>query len=78
MKNSTDQGFDQAYNAQAVVDQASLLVVGNRVTNHPNDKNETLPDLGCGPGRCGPPQGRGGRQRFLQRHQHHWSGSARD
>jgi len=43
MKNSTDQGFNQAYNVQAVVDQATLLVVGNRVTNHPNDKKKRCP-----------------------------------
>ena len=53
MKNSTDQGFNQAYNAQAVVDQATMLVVGNRVTNHPNDKNETLPDLDAVPAAVG-------------------------
>ena len=56
MKNSTDQGFNQAYNAQAVVDQATLLVVGNRVTNHPNDKNETLPDLDAVPAAVGRPK----------------------
>ena len=60
MKNSTDQGFDQAYNAQAVVDQATLLVVGNRVTNHPNDKNETLPDLDAIPPAVGRPQAAAG------------------
>jgi hypothetical protein len=60
MKNSTDQGFNQAYNAQAVVDQATLLVVGNRVTNHPNDKNETLPDLDAVPAAVGRPQAAAG------------------
>ena len=55
MKNSTDQGFNQAYNAQAVVDQATMLVVGNRVTNHPNDKHETLPDLDAVPAGVGRP-----------------------
>jgi transposase len=64
MKNSTDQGFDQAYNAQAVVDQATLLVVGNRVTNHPNDKNETLPDLDAVPAAVGRPQAAAGDHGF--------------
>ena len=64
MKNSTDQGFDQAYNAQAVVDQANLLVVGNRVTNHPNDKNETLPTLDAVPAAVGRPKAAAGDNGF--------------
>jgi transposase len=64
MKNSTDQGFDQAYNAQAVVDQANLLVVGNRVTNHPNDKNETLPTLDAVPVAVGRPKAAAGDNGF--------------
>ena len=40
MKNSTNAGFDQHYNVQAAVDQASLLVVAPAVSNHPNDKGE--------------------------------------
>ena len=64
MKNSTDHGFNQAYNAQAVVDQATLLVVGNRVTNHPNDKNETLPDLDAVPAAVGRPKAAAGDNGF--------------
>ncbi len=64
MKNSTDPGFDQAYNAQAVVDQATLLVVGNRVTNHPNAKNETLPTLDAVPAVVGRPQAAAGDNGF--------------
>ncbi len=45
MKNSTDQGFDQHYNAQVAVDHESLLVVGCRVTDHANDKQEAIPTL---------------------------------
>jgi transposase len=45
MKNSTDDGFDQHYNAQAVVDQASLLVVATSLSNHPNDQREVEPAL---------------------------------
>jgi hypothetical protein len=45
MKNSTDDGFDQHYNVQVAVDQASLLVVANSLSNHPNDKAEAEPTL---------------------------------
>jgi len=65
MKNSTNQGFDQAYNVQAVVDQATMLVVGNRVTNHPNDKNETLPDLDAVPAAVGRPKAAAGDNGFF-------------
>src|SRR5579864_546774 len=45
MKNSTDDGFDQHYNAQVAVDQASLLIVASSLSNHPNDKAEAQPTL---------------------------------
>jgi hypothetical protein len=45
MKNSTDNGFDQHYNAQAAVEQASFLIVAHSLSNHPNDKQEALPTL---------------------------------
>jgi transposase len=45
MKNSTDGGFDQHYNVQTVVDQASLLIVATALSNHPNDKREAEPAL---------------------------------
>jgi hypothetical protein len=45
MKNSTDEGFDQHYNAQAAVDQASLLIVAASLSNHPNDQKEAAPTL---------------------------------
>ncbi len=45
MKNSTDHGFDQHYNAQAAVEQDSCLIVANGLSNHPNDKAEALPTL---------------------------------
>jgi transposase len=38
-------GFEQAYNAQASVDVESLLITGNHVTNHTNDKKELKPSL---------------------------------
>ena len=45
MKNSTDDGFDQHYNVQVAVDQASLLIVANSLSNHPNAKREAEPTL---------------------------------
>ncbi len=45
MKNSTDEGFDQHYNAQVAVDQASLLIVATSLSNHPNDKQEAEPTV---------------------------------
>jgi len=45
MKNSTDEGFDQHYNVQAAVDQASLLIVATSLSNHPNDQQEAEPTL---------------------------------
>jgi transposase len=38
-------GFEQCYNAQACVDQASRLVVENHLTQQPNDKQEIKPAL---------------------------------
>lgn len=38
-------GFEQAYNAQAVVDTKSMLIVANHVTQHTNDKLEVNPAL---------------------------------
>jgi len=45
MKNSKDGGFDQHYNAQVAVDQESLLIVANTVSNHANDKREAVPTV---------------------------------
>jgi len=41
----TKDGFQQAYNAQASVETDSRLIVGPRVTNACNDKNQLGPDL---------------------------------
>ena len=38
-------GFEQAYNAQAAVDAATMLVVATRVTQAPNDKEQVTPML---------------------------------
>ena len=45
MKNSNNQSFDQHYNAQAAVEQSSILIVGNHLSDHPNDKQEAVPTL---------------------------------
>lgn len=41
----TKDGFQQAYNAQAGVETASRLIVGARVTQAPNDKQQLIPTL---------------------------------
>ncbi len=38
-------GFEQAYNAQAAVDHASMLIVENHVSQNSNDKQELSPAL---------------------------------
>ena len=56
MKNSTDEGFDQHYNAQVVVDQASLLIVATSLSNHPNDQTEATPTVDAISPRVGKPE----------------------
>jgi transposase len=55
MKNSTNAGFDQHYNVQAGVDQESILIVANTVSNHPNDKAEAIPTVDAIPRQIGKP-----------------------
>ena len=55
MKNSTDQGFDQHDNAQVAVDQASVLIVGESLSHHPNDQAEAEPTLDSLPPEMGTP-----------------------
>ena len=43
----TKDGFQQAYNAQAGVDTDSRLIVGARVSQAPNDKQQLVPTLGA-------------------------------
>jgi transposase len=45
MKNSTNKGIDQHYNAQAAVEQESMLIMATALSNHPNDKKEAIPTL---------------------------------
>jgi transposase len=55
MKNPTDQGFEQDYNAQIAVDQTSLLIVGHALSNHPNDTHAAEPTLAAIPPELGTP-----------------------
>jgi transposase len=55
MKHSRTEGFEQDYNAQVAVDQASLLIVGVSLSNHPNDQQEVAPTLDAIPPAVGPP-----------------------
>src|SRR5216684_5767587 len=56
MKNSTNDGFDQHYNAQAAVAQDSFLIVANTLSNHPNDQAEAIPTLDAIPLALGKPK----------------------
>ncbi|HEY8884624.1 MAG TPA: transposase [Chloroflexota bacterium] len=56
MKNSTTQGFDQDYNAQVAVDQESFLIVGESLSNHPNDQAEAVPTVDAIPPELGRPE----------------------
>jgi transposase len=55
MKNPTDAGFEQDYNAQVAVDQQTLLIVGWALSNHPNDSQEAEPTLEAIPSAIGTP-----------------------
>jgi transposase len=39
------KGFEQCYNAQAAVDTATMLIVGQHVTDQANDKQQLVPTL---------------------------------
>jgi transposase len=52
MKDGT--GFEQSYNAQAAVEVESRLIVGERVSQAPNDKQELVPTLEAIPPAVGP------------------------
>jgi len=45
MKAGSGEHFEQAYNAQAAVDVASRLIVGQRVCTAPNDKQQLVPTV---------------------------------
>jgi hypothetical protein len=45
MKAGNGQHFEQSYNAQAAVEVDSRLIVGQRVSQAPNDKQELVPNV---------------------------------
>jgi transposase len=45
MKAGSGQHFEQSYNAQAAVEVDSRLIVGERVSQAPNDKQELVPSV---------------------------------
>ncbi|HEX3206890.1 MAG TPA: transposase [Propionibacteriaceae bacterium] len=55
MKHSSTEGFEQDYNAQIAVDQESLLVVGESLSNHPTDQHQVDPTLASIPQDLGTP-----------------------
>jgi transposase len=56
MKNSPNQGFDQHYNVQVAVTQENLLIVGESLSNHPNDQAEAEPTVDSIPTELGKPK----------------------
>ena len=56
MKNGNNKAFEQSYNAQAAVEHESRLIVGNRLSNHPNDKQEAVPTAQSIPSALGRPE----------------------
>jgi len=56
MKNGNNKGFDQSYNAQVAVEHESRLIVGNTLSNHPNDKREGPPTAQAIPAELGKPK----------------------
>jgi len=47
-------GFEQCYNAQAAVEVESRLIVGQRVSDAPNDKEQLVPSLAAVEAAAGP------------------------
>lgn len=56
MQNSNNEGLDQHDNAQAAVDQDSVLIVASTLSNHPNDQAEAIPTLDVIPLALGKPK----------------------
>jgi transposase len=56
MKHRSTEGFEQDYNAQIAVDQESLLLVGESLSNHPTDQHQVEPTLDSIPPDLGTPE----------------------
>lgn len=55
MKDGNNAGFEQSYNTQVAVDQESMLIVANTLSNHPTDYQELLPTVDAIPTQLGRP-----------------------
>ena len=53
MKAGNGQHFEQCFNAQAAVEVDSRLIVGDRVSQAPNDKQELVPTVAAIPAEAG-------------------------
>lgn len=53
MKAGNGQHFEQSYNAQAAVEVQSRLIVGPRLSDAPNDKEQLVPDVQAIPAQAG-------------------------
>ena len=53
MKAGNGQHFEQSFNAQAAVEVDSRLIVGNRASQAPNDKQELVPTVSSIPAEAG-------------------------
>jgi len=53
MKAGNGQHFEQSYNAQAAVEVESRMIVGERVSTAPNDKEQLVPTLAAIPEEAG-------------------------
>ena len=56
MREGNHDGYEQSYNAQAAVDQESLLIVGELLSDSPNDKRLAIPLLDAIPSEIGQPK----------------------
>ncbi len=56
MKNGHNAAFEQSYNSQVAVEQESLLIVANTLSNHPSDQAEALPTVDAIPAALGTPE----------------------
>jgi hypothetical protein len=54
MKAGSGEHYEQCYNAQAAVEVESRLIVGERVTNAPTDKQQLLPSFKAVAPQAGP------------------------
>jgi len=56
MPEGNHDGYEQSYNAQAAVEQESMLIVGACLSDNPNDKRLAMPLLDAIPSEIGQPK----------------------